>query len=67
MHDFPLAAHLSPALTSVQLPMAEMGARAIRMLLDRLDNKPAAHEVVSTPAPVLVLRDSTRGLDRSEA
>jgi DNA-binding LacI/PurR family transcriptional regulator len=67
MHDFPLAAHLSPALTSVQLPMAEMGARALRMLLDRLDKKPAAHEVVSSPGPVLVLRDSTRRLDRSGA
>ena len=63
MHDFALAPHLSPALTTVRLPLREMGARAVGMLLARLDDGvDASHEVVSTPAPVLVVRGSARPL-----
>lgn len=67
LHDFPLAAHFSPALTTIRLPLREMGARAVQMLIERLENAPAAHEIVSTPAPLLVVRESTGPLDRSAA
>lgn len=60
MHDFGLAPYLSPALTTVRLPLREMGARAVGMLLEQLHGGAATHEVVSSPAPLLIVRDSTR-------
>ncbi|MDT4970216.1 MAG: LacI family transcriptional regulator [Pseudonocardiales bacterium] len=39
--DIALARHLRPALTTVHQPMRDLGERAVRMLLDRV-NQPAA-------------------------
>lgn len=59
LHDFPLAAHLSPGLTIVKLPLFEMGARAVRLLLMQLDDGVSRHEIVDDPPPLLVVRQST--------
>jgi len=58
--DYPFAAYLSPALTTVRLPAAEVGRRAVELLLRRLhdasDHPPAR---VLVP-PGLVERASSR-------
>ena len=56
--DLPFAAHLVPGLTTVRVPFAETGARAVSLLLQRA----AGEEIGSTPVllPVeLVVRGST--------
>jgi LacI family transcriptional regulator len=64
LHDAPLAEYLDPPLTTVRMPLEEMGRRAIEMVLgDR--REPAEAFRVETP-PVLVVRDST-GLPSSAA
>lgn len=40
--DFAAATQISPALTTVRVQGAEMGAAALRLLLERLDQPPAA-------------------------
>ncbi len=64
MHDDLLARVVYPAITTVELPSAEMGARAVRLLLRRLepgaDDGPAeASETLMLPPGKLVLREST--------
>ncbi len=58
-HDVFLTEHLSPALTVVRLALRELGQVAVTSLLAQLDGAPARHIVVTTPAPELVLRQST--------
>lgn len=59
LHDFPLAEHLSPRLTVVKLPLFQMGALAVRLLLEQFDDGDAPHETIREPAPVMVVREST--------
>lgn len=59
LHDIPLADHLSPRLTVVKLPLFEMGARAVGVLLEHLDDGIPRHEIIADPAPILVVRDTT--------
>jgi LacI family transcriptional regulator len=61
--DVPFAADLSPALTTVRLPLREMGERAMELLLaapEALDDEQdeAAPQIVDIPAE-LVIRSST--------
>jgi DNA-binding LacI/PurR family transcriptional regulator len=60
--DIPLVSYVRPALTTVALPAYEMGAAAMRLLLDLLQNKDdgptAAAPTVRLPV-TLVVRDST--------
>jgi LacI family transcriptional regulator len=58
MDDHPFLDHTDPALTAVQLPMAEMGELGVAMLLDLVEGRPMGHVVTSTP-PRLVIRRST--------
>lgn len=58
-HDVLYAAHLVPALTTVAMPMRELGAAAVALLLERMEGGEARHVVVRQPAPVLVERGST--------
>lgn len=60
LHDFDLAGHLNPALTTVRLPLREMGERAVEILLRQLDGKSAQQVEITTPVPQLVVRASTR-------
>ncbi|WP_114558809.1 LacI family DNA-binding transcriptional regulator [Desertihabitans aurantiacus] len=48
-----------PALTTVRMPMVELGATAVGELLARISGGPARHLVVDDPAPVVVRRGST--------
>ncbi len=47
--DIPVAAHLDPALTTVWQPRYEMGATAVRMIINKL-----SLESVSIPDQVLL-------------
>jgi LacI family transcriptional regulator len=55
--DIPIAAYLEPALTTVRQPMHEMGARAMRIVLDLLrgENPP---ERVIMPGELVVRASS---------
>jgi LacI family transcriptional regulator len=59
-HDAPLAALLSPPLTTVHMPLEELGAQAARLLIDLLHGNPVPRTLkVTKPAPHLVARGST--------
>jgi LacI family transcriptional regulator len=58
-HDVPYAAHLVPALTTVAMPLHELGASGVSLLLERLAGAEPRHVVVHNPAPHLVIRGST--------
>ncbi|WP_320064159.1 LacI family DNA-binding transcriptional regulator [Micromonospora sp. RTGN7] len=53
--DMPIAADVTPALTTVRLPLVELGVRAMSLALDPADGRP---RVETLPAE-LVSRDST--------
>jgi LacI family transcriptional regulator len=57
VHDAPLAEHLAPALTTVRMPLRELGTRGVR-LLSELGPDGTVAEVVTGPMD-LVLRQST--------
>lgn len=58
-HDVTYAAHLVPSLTAVAMPMRELGAAAVSLLLERLGGAGPRHVVVREPEPRLVARGST--------
>lgn len=58
-HDVPYAAHLVPSLTTVAMPLNELGASGIALLLERLAGAEPRHVVLRDPVPSLVLRGST--------
>jgi DNA-binding LacI/PurR family transcriptional regulator len=58
-HDVLYAAHLVPALTTVAMPMRELGAAAVKLLLERLNGEEPRQVVVRDPEPVLRVRGST--------
>lgn len=55
--DIPLAAYCSPSLTTVAQPFAELGGRAVEVLMKRLDAVPV-QESPRALLPQLVVRDS---------
>lgn len=57
IHDLDIAAALNPPLTTVRMPLAELGSHAIALLLDRPANEPI-EEVIAGPLE-LVQRSST--------
>jgi LacI family transcriptional regulator len=57
-NDHPLAAHLSPPLTTIRMPNHRMGTEAVRMLLDAVDGKPV-HDLMVDDKPEIVIRSST--------
>ncbi|MEU1942007.1 LacI family DNA-binding transcriptional regulator [Streptomyces sp. NPDC020125] len=57
VHDMPLAGHLVPALTTVRMPLGELGARAVSLLVASTPED-SVTEVVAAPAQVVV-REST--------
>ncbi len=58
IHDDLLADHLVPPLTTVALPMRELGSTAVELLDDVLSGGSLRHVVVPRP-PALVVRAST--------
>lgn len=59
MHDVTYAAHLTPPLTTVAMPLREIGSTAVALLLEQFDGGAPRHVVVRDPAPKLVRRGST--------
>jgi len=58
VHDAWFVAHGAPPLTTVRLPLAAMGKRAVELVLDN-DRESADEHVLTQPAPQLVVRRST--------
>jgi LacI family transcriptional regulator len=58
LHDYPLAEFVEPPLTTVAMPLGQLGAQAIDAVLARIDGAPVAAEIVSAP-PRLITRRST--------
>ena len=56
--DIPLARYLTPSLTTVRVPLAEMAARALSRLLDRLDGGTIDRPCHVTLPVELVVRES---------
>ena len=56
-NDAGLGAHLVPALTTVHVPRDEIGRRAAKMILDRLEGRPVAARIVDVGFEIRV-RDS---------
>jgi LacI family transcriptional regulator len=59
LHDIPQAAYLNPPLTAVRMPLAELGSRAVDMILGML-NGATATDVMVASLPELIVRGSTR-------
>ena len=58
-HDAPLAAFLNPPLTTVRMPLAELGAEATRLLITMLDGGKVTRTLkVTSPQPRLIRRES---------
>ena len=56
-HDLPFASYLDPPLTTVRMPLDELGSRGMYKLLRLIDGHTADDEMIST-APELVVRGS---------
>lgn len=59
VHDPWFAPYLTPALTTVALPLAELGRQSVLQLLEHLRSGKPAERVVTDPPPRLVVRAST--------
>jgi LacI family transcriptional regulator len=59
--DLPLADYLDPPLTSVAMPLLELGAAAVDAVLQQLGGAPPADVAIRVP-PAIVERGSTRRL-----
>lgn len=58
-HDAPIANYLSPPLTTVSMPLTQVGREAVQMLHRRLRGESGAtHVTVREPSPLLVRRRS---------
>lgn len=57
--DIPMAALLTPALTTVSQPMQELGSRAVAMLAAHLQSSVTASPTVLSLHPQLIVRAST--------
>ena len=58
-HDAPIGDYLTPRLTTVRMPLAEMAATAVTTLKELIEAGEARSLVVDQPTPVLIERDST--------
>lgn len=58
IHDHPLAAFMTPALTCVALPLADLGAAAVDLLLARVRGE-ALHDIMVPGEIELIRREST--------
>ena len=58
-HDSWSAQYSSPPLTTVSLPLEELGRHAVRLLIEQLDGAGPRQELLVSPEPVIVPRRST--------
>ncbi|HEX7989498.1 MAG TPA: LacI family DNA-binding transcriptional regulator [Stenotrophomonas sp.] len=61
--DIPLARFVHPALTTMQVSIAELGERAMLQLVQMIDSGQAQIAPAVTLVPTLVVRDSTAACD----
>jgi LacI family transcriptional regulator len=64
VHDADIAAHTIPRLSVVRLPLFEMGRMSVRLLLEQLEGHEPRHVTLTSPEPVIVLRESTGRVER---
>jgi DNA-binding LacI/PurR family transcriptional regulator len=57
LHDFPLAAFTEPPLTTVAMPLAELGSGAVELLLAGIEGQRMRSRTLATP-PRLIMRGS---------
>jgi LacI family transcriptional regulator len=57
--DVPMARYLAPALTTVHVPIAEVGSGAVELLLDAMDDGDDPRAVRRVVVPTLAIREST--------
>jgi LacI family transcriptional regulator, galactose operon repressor len=60
INDSPLAAFLSPPLTVVRMPMAELAGKAVARLCDVVARRAVTGDLIVRTPPLLVERHSTR-------
>jgi LacI family transcriptional regulator len=58
INDMPLAGWMRPALTTVAIPQEELGMRAAKLIVERIDDPGGPVRVVSLPT-TLIVRGST--------
>ncbi|MFG3017913.1 LacI family DNA-binding transcriptional regulator [Streptomyces sp. NPDC048254] len=56
--DIPEAAHLLPPLTTVRTDFTEIGTRALRLLLDRIDGAPVPETETVIPVELIIRRST---------
>jgi LacI family transcriptional regulator len=59
--DIPIARYITPSLTSVHVPIAELGTRAMERLLHAVESKNEHERRQETVATTLVVRGSCGG------
>lgn len=59
LHDIPIAGYLDPPVTTLRMPLEEMGRQAVDTLLRLLAGEPGVEHVAIASEPELVLRGST--------
>jgi LacI family transcriptional regulator len=57
--DDPISGYLSPPLTTIRMPMHEMGMAAVDAILDRIEGRGGRDDVTVPTPPELVVRSST--------
>ncbi|WP_439563578.1 LacI family DNA-binding transcriptional regulator [Microcella sp.] len=60
LQDTWAARYVTPALSTVEMPLEDAGRRAAEMLLSALEGQPLTDDMVSDPPPRLIQRESTR-------
>jgi LacI family transcriptional regulator len=58
LHDSLSAEYVTPALTTVKMPLFELGYQAVTHLAEILSGEPARDIVVTEPRPILIERES---------
>ncbi len=59
LHDVWYADATWPPMTTVKMPLRELGSEAVSLLLDQKADSPPEHRVIRAPAPELIVRSST--------
>lgn len=59
IHNAWFAQHLNPALSTVALPLAQMGSAAVSVLIDQISSPSDEATVITEPEPQLILRSTT--------
>jgi LacI family transcriptional regulator len=62
VHDPWFAPYLNPALSTVALPLYELGRRSVEQLMEHIRGEKPEDVVITSPSPQLFVRQSTRAL-----